>query len=200
MSSFGFSWDVCRVCLNAHLSSIQKSINYVSIFASVVFYLEDFILQHRQLVGIPCYEVVANFGIFASAGHPIVRPVNTHGILSSRFVFVGERDSKVCEGLNYLPIWWGWGLSVIKLKKQKDGLLHFQVFGPVMVSTFRAGGSQTKLILHQLVMLVFCNWGWWEKAVALWVPLFPRGPSWRAPPAAPSHSETLDNKVEHTDP
>lgn len=44
------------------------------------FYLEDFILQHWQLVGIPCYKVVANFGIFPRGGHSIVRPVKTRGI------------------------------------------------------------------------------------------------------------------------
>lgn len=45
------------------------------------FYLKDFILQHWQLSGIPCYKVVANFGIFPCGGHSIVRPVKTHGIL-----------------------------------------------------------------------------------------------------------------------
>lgn len=43
---------------------------------SIDFYLKDFILQHWQLIGIPCYKLVADFGIFPVAGH---RPVETHG-------------------------------------------------------------------------------------------------------------------------
>lgn len=43
---------------------------------SIDFYLEDFILQHWQLIGVPCHKLVADFGIFPVAGH---RPVETCG-------------------------------------------------------------------------------------------------------------------------
>lgn len=68
----------------------------------VFFYLKDFILQHRQLVGIPGYKVVENFGIFPLAVHSIIRPVGTGGI-----VFNGlctQSDRKVWKELVYLPV------------------------------------------------------------------------------------------------
>lgn len=58
--------------------------------------------------------------------------------------------------------------------------------------------AKTPKPLH--LQLVFCNWGRWEVPLAQLVPLFPTGPSWKAPQAAPSHSETLGNKEERTGP
>lgn len=71
-------------------------------FFCLFFYLEDFILEHRQLIGIPGYKVVEDFGIFPWAVHSIIRPVGTGGI-----VFICsciQNDRKVWRELVYLPI------------------------------------------------------------------------------------------------
>lgn len=66
------------------------------------FYLKDFILQHRQLVGIPGYKVVENFGIFPWVVHSIIGPVGTGGIVF--ICLCTQSDRKVWKELVYLPV------------------------------------------------------------------------------------------------
>lgn len=47
---------------------------------------------------------------------------------------------------------------------------------------------------------VYCNWGLWGKRGVQRVPRFPTEMSRKALQAAPSHSGTLGNKEERTDP
>lgn len=84
------STTVCRPRSPASYSHVTPQHIWLQLCVSLCFngfYLKDFILQHWQLVGIPCYKVVANFGIFAGGGHPVVRPVKKHVKLSWQFVF-----------------------------------------------------------------------------------------------------------------
>lgn len=95
------------------------------------FYLQDFILQHRQLVGIPRYKVVENFGIFPLTVHSIIRPVGTG---STVFICWCSEWQKSMQGLSLFTRLMSLKSGVRTFERKTTDINHMMAWSCVLVA------------------------------------------------------------------